>query len=551
MRMAMIRDKNMNIKSKQTVIAAARRAVFAGIILLVVWLILLLLKGRFPSARRDLNTNMVPVTSASLIIRQNLGATLGTIALIGLMSLVTAGILLFIGILIGRLTKSPGWLVKVRDVLRLVLISAGTSIMVFVMGAIFLFYFSRLQPQPSHPNIIFWSAVFCSMPLAWLLVQTGHGILTNQTENISGLKQVCDVVIRLFIRLLKLVGLIIVITFFEVHLTAQPGLGRELIENLGQFNYPVVFGITWVFVVITVVVKLIAELIEIAYRYFTQQTTLIEPVSEKPIVKYGIPQGWLIFSLVLCAFIIFLAVFGPLLAPNGNQISLLNILQSPSAKHLLGTDDLGRDILGRLLAGIRTDLLIGLACAVVVSVIAGGWAMLAAYCRRMDSWLGDSLEDIVMLPRDIICACPWLILLLLLMLLLDDHSVIYVAFIVGLVMLPHAAGTMQEAYRSPPGGKTWLKNVLLSIPIVFAFTAAGVILYVSTITYLGFGISPGIAELGMLVNTGNAYAQQAPWLVLRPIIILSVILLIWVMTGDALLERLGFRSKAVWSKTME
>ena len=92
------------------------------------------------------------------------------------------------------------------------------------------------------------------MPLAWLLVQTGHGILTNQTENISGLKQVCDVVIRLFIRLLKLVGLIIIITFFEVHLTAQPGLGRELIENLGQFNYPVVFGITWVFVVITVVV---------------------------------------------------------------------------------------------------------------------------------------------------------------------------------------------------------------------------------------------------------------------------------------------------------
>jgi ABC-type dipeptide/oligopeptide/nickel transport system permease subunit len=328
-------------------------------------------------------------------------------------------------------------------------------------------------------------------------------------------------------------------------------LGRDLIDNLGQFNYPVVFGITWVFVVITVVVKLIAELTEIAYRYFTQQTTLIEPVSEKPIVKYGIPQGWLIFSLVLCAFIIFLAVFGPLLAPNGNQISLLNILQSPSAKHLLGTDELGRDILGRLLAGIRTDLLIGLACVVVVSVIAGGWAMLAAYYRRMDSWLGDSLEDIVMLPRDVICACPWLILLLLLMLLLDDHSVIYVAFMVGLVMLPHAVGMIQEGYRSTRNGKTWLKNVLQSIPVVFIFTTAGVILYVSTITYMGFGISPGIAELGMLVNTGNAYMQQAPWLVLRPIIILSVILLIWVMTGEALLERLGFRSKAVWSKTME
>jgi hypothetical protein len=137
------------------------------------------------------------------------------------------------------------------------------------------------------------------------------------------------------------------------------------------------------------------------------------------------------------------------------------------------------------------------------------------------------------------------------MLLLDNHSVTYVALIVGLVMLPHTVGMMQEAYRSPPGGKTWLKSVLWSIPVVFIFTTAGVILYVSTITYLGFGISPGIAELGMLVNTGNAYMQQVPWLVLRPIIILSVILLIWLMTGEVLLERLGFRSKAVWSKTME
>jgi len=551
MRMAMIRDKNMNIKSKRAIIAAARRVVFAGIILLVVWLILLSLKEIFPLARLNLTTNLMPATSASSIIRQNLGATLGTIAVVGLMSLVTAGILLFIGILIGRLTKSPGWLVKVRGILRLVLISAGASIPVFVMGALFLFYFSRLQPQPSHSNIIFWSAFFCSMPLAWLLVQTGHGILTNQTENISGLKQIWHVGIGLFIRLLKLIGLVIVITIFAVHLTSQPGLSKELINSLGQFNYPVVFGIIWVFVVITVVVKLIAELIEIAYRYFAQQTTLIEPVSEKPIVKYGIPQGWLIFSLGLCAFIILLAVFGPLLAPNGNLISLLNILQSPSAKHLLGTDELGRDILGQLLSGIRTDVLIGLACAAVVSVIAGGWAMLAAYCRRMDSWLGDTLEDIVTLPRDVICACPWLVLLLLLMLLLDNHSVTYVALIVGLVMLPHTVGMMQEAYRSPPGGKTWLKSVLWSIPVVFIFTTAGVILYVSTITYLGFGISPGIAELGMLVNTGNAYMQQVPWLVLRPIIILSVILLIWLMTGEVLLERLGFRSKAVWSKTME
>jgi hypothetical protein len=77
-----------------------------------------------------------------------------------------------------------------------------------------------------------------------------------------------------------------------------------------------------------------------------------------------------------------------------------------------------------------------LACAVVVSVIAGGWAMLAAYFRSMGNWLGDTLEDIVMLPRDIICGFPWLVLLTLQMLLADDHSITYVALIAGLVMSP-------------------------------------------------------------------------------------------------------------------
>jgi hypothetical protein len=75
-------------------------------------------------------------------------------------------------------------------------------------------------------------------------------------------------------------------------------------------------GIVWVFVIIVVLVKLAAELIEIAYSHFTHQTTLIKTISEKPVVKNVVPSGWLIFSLGLCAFIVLVAVFGPLLAPN-------------------------------------------------------------------------------------------------------------------------------------------------------------------------------------------------------------------------------------------
>jgi peptide/nickel transport system permease protein len=93
--------------------------------------------------------------------------------------------------------------------------------------------------------------------------------------------------------------------------------------------------------------------------------------------------------------------------------------------------------------------------------------------------------------------------------------------------------------------------MLRSIPVVFIFVTAGVVLYVSALGWLGFGAPPGIIELGAFAASGNAYLQTAPWLVIAPSIVLIWILWIWVMTGEALLEKLGIRSGALWSKTME
>ena len=564
----------MSTENKRTLIAAVRRVAFAGIILFVTWFILIALRRPFnpivrlsslyvfpsPSYRYNLAgwakwTNYVWTksifngASVSTTIWQNLGVTLVMIALISVMSIMIAGMLLFVGVFINRVIKSSTWWAKARGILRLVLNSAGASIPVFVISAFIAVFILKHEPVPQHQILFFWSAFFCSLMPSWLLVQAGYGILSNRAEKTISLHLVQQISIRLSIRVLKLVGLIIVTTVMAGWFLMQPGLGSLLIERINNRDFPVIFGIIWAFVIIIVGVKLIAELIEIAYVHYARQTALIEPVSEKLIVKNGIPQGWLIFSLGLCALIFLMAVFGPLLAPNGSQIHLLNILQPPSAKHLLGTDELGRDILGRLISGIRTDVLIGLAGAAVVSVIAGGWAILAAYCGRMDNWLGDTLEDIVMLPNDIICAFPWLVLLLLLISMPGNKGVILITLLVGLVILPRTAGIMQEVYHSLLKGNTWLRSVFLSIPAVFAFTTAAMIIYVSALGYLGFGLSPGFIELGSLAN--SAYIQQVPWLTLFPLVILSLILIVWVMTGGALFERLGFRSKTVWSKTME
>jgi peptide/nickel transport system permease protein len=472
------------------------------------------------------------------------------------MSLTIACILLFIGTLISRITQRPGWLVKLRGILRLVLVSGGASIPLFVISTLLIVSFINSWQPPMQGNsagALVWAAFLCAFWPAWLLVQTGHGIMAKRSGNIAGSKLAKEIVVRLFIRLLKLVGFIFVISILAEQEMSQPGLGKLLLSALYSWDFPLIFGITWVVIIIVVAVKLFADLLETTYNYSTKTASSIEQNSKENSLRFAVPKGWLIFALALCAFIALIAIMAPLLAPyGGNAIHLKDSLSPPSAKYILGTDQLGRDIFSRLLWGMRIDVLIGLVSAAVVSVIAFGWATLAAYCRKMNNWLGDTLEDLVMLPREIACAFPWLALLLLIMSFRIDMSIVFVAFVSGLVILPRAAGMIQEAYHSSPDGKSWLRGLLWSIPTVFLFTTAGVIIYTSTLSYLTFGVPPGVAELGSILSgEGRAYIEKAPQIALWPGLSLTFIILVFVMTGDVLLERLGFRSKAVWSKTME
>jgi peptide/nickel transport system permease protein len=177
----------------------------------------------------------------------------------------------------------------------------------------------------------------------------------------------------------------------------------------------------------------------------------------------------------------------------------------------------------------------------------------------MNNWLGDSLEDIVLLPKDIVCSLPWLVLLLFMVTLMRIYffggailnSALYIAFIAGLVILPRAVGMIQKTCHYMAEGNNYAQRTLRSMPIVFVFTAAGVVIYISAMSYLGFGVSPVIPELGQMLGTPVEYLVITLWLILGPAICLTLILTVWVITGEALLERLGFRSRAIWSKTME
>jgi ABC-type dipeptide/oligopeptide/nickel transport system permease subunit len=563
----------MSTEGKRAIIAAVRRVVFAGLILLAVWLLLLALRGAIPATTIErLNTGMLdkPVStdsstwdwtqslwkgrSVSSLVTENLGNTLSFVALSGLLSLIFAGILLFLGSLISGITQSPPWLVKLRGILRLLLVSGGVSVPLFIIGTfLMIFTFTQWKPMITSPGQIFLAAGVCTILPTWLLVQYGLGVIANRGNNANPGNIVLDTGIKLVIRLLKLVGLMIIAAMISDELMPQAGGGRLFISGLSSMDFPLVFGIVWACANIVVIVKLVAELIEIGYNYSTGQTSGELSLTTRPAAKSSIPNGWLIFSLAMTSLIILAAISTPVLARYGqNDIHLRDALASPSTKYLLGTDQLGRDIFSRLLYGLRLDVLGGLACAAVISVIAAGWGMLASRSKKMNNWVGDTLEEVVMLPKDITCSVPWLVLLLLLMTIFPDHTISLVILVTGIVLLPRIIALVQEAYHFAPAGKSMLTGFIMSIPVMFLFTTAAVIFYVSMSSYNGFGMPPGVPELGsMLSQEGRQYMQSNPQLAFWPAFCLTTTIMFFVMTGEILLEKFGFRSKALWGKTME
>ena len=571
-------ENTADIDRKPVFLTVLRRIIFAGLVILIAWLALLALRGGIPdrlidqmneegqnevivshdSWDWDWNTSIRTGDPVSTVAGERLGNTLGTIALTGLFSLVIAAILLFLGTLIAKATPRPGWLIKLRSILRLVLISGGASTPTALVGMVFALFLMTVgwiwkTTEGSIISVV-WSVSFASLLPAWLLVQAGHGEISNLNNTLSVGMVIRHLAVKMIIRLFRLIGVIIVVTMTSSMVIPQ-GFGTLLRQSLATRDFPVIFSIVWIFVLIVVLVKLIADLIEIAYHRSDMSVTANTSDEESPL-KFALPKGWLIACMVLVGIILLVALLGPMLAPYGyNEMSLDDRLLGPSSTYLLGTDNLGRDILSRLLYATRLDIFAGLTCAGILAVLATAWAMLAGYFRKRNSRWRSILEDLILLPGSVITAVPWLVLVWLMMSMINrdiDHHTILATLVVSLVLLPRGVAMVREAYLTMPEEEGWLRRLLRAVPVMCFFTVGGSILYLASTSYYGFGINPPIPELGILLSgTGRQYMHEAPWMAQWPSLWLMLLLLIWVMTGDAILEKLGFRSKAVWAKAME
>jgi ABC-type dipeptide/oligopeptide/nickel transport system permease subunit/ABC-type dipeptide/oligopeptide/nickel transport system permease component len=578
----------MTPEGQRSLIGAGRRVVFAGLVLLLAWLVLLGLRGTIsPDIINQMNAEMrmestrpgeVPLNpwswdwSRSLwsgepvagIVSDRLGTTLGLIGAAAVISLILAQVLLFIGMLISRATGKPEWLVSTRGILRLVLVSAAVSAPFFAWEVWIVVSPGLWWGVPGDsPLVLLFAALFLSALPTWLLVQYGQGETAGWPEKHALFDSTLWLRLSLgmAVRLLKLIGVLIILSLFVELGQPLRGLGRLFVDAVNRRDFPIIFGIAWAFALITVLVKLAADLIEIACRRSARAPATA--IAENPAAGRSIiPKAWVIVSLVLVGIFLVVAVAAPILASHGfNEFTLGARLQPPSSQYVLGTDDLGRDLFSRLVFAVRQDVLAGLLAATMVAAVAAGWAILAARVRRANDWQGDTLEDLVMLPRNVLCAFPWLVLLLLLAAVTTlptseplsfTHFVLPTVLVSSLVLLPRAVGMMQEAYQSSSPGKSWIHGVLLSIPVMLVFAFAGAVLYVATASYAGFGVRPPFPELGgMLSGTARRYMLQAPWMAVWPSAALILLLFAFVMAGEALLEKLGFHSRAVWGKVWE
>jgi oligopeptide transport system permease protein len=262
-----------------------------------------------------------------------------------------------------------------------------------------------------------------------------------------------------------------------------------------------------------------------------------------------------------------LAPFDPVLDQNTPKALMEPIwTQALGSKYtdpsfILGSDQLGRDILSRLMHGARISLIVGLVPVTVIFLVGATLGMLAGY-------FGGWLDNILMRITDVVWAFPDLLFVIIIMATLRNTAIgeiqgglllIFVALAVvnwvGLARLVRGQVLSMkhrefvEAARAigATPGRIMLRhlfpNVLAPVIVSLAFAIPGAILTEATLSFLGVSIRPPTPTWGGMINEGFVVFSTTPWAVLLPAFCISIVLLAFTFVGDGLRDALDPRMK--------
>lgn len=260
------------------------------------------------------------------------------------------------------------------------------------------------------------------------------------------------------------------------------------------------------------------------------------------------PSG--LVGLVLVAFHVVLAIASPVIAPyDFRELSAELILNAPSSEHWFGTDNLGRDVFTRTMLGGRQALLV----TTVSTVLAIAWGGLLGILLGL---VGGRLDELLMRLVDAFLCLPWILVLLLIVVMVGFGAgvlILTLGFFYGIPVIRMARAATHDVVtldfvtaarargesRSTIVRRELVPNVLDVLMVEGAMRWSWMLLAFSSLSFLGFGVTPPTPDWGLMISDARTFMSFAPWTALAPVIALSSLIIGINLSADALAKALG------------
>ncbi|HUV55602.1 MAG TPA: ABC transporter permease [Dehalococcoidales bacterium] len=286
------------------------------------------------------------------------------------------------------------------------------------------------------------------------------------------------------------------------------------------------------------------EMVRVTKRRSGLVRFLIRLAKEKPLGAVG---------AVITLLLLLTGSFADFIAPYGmNECWVGDFLGQPSAQFWLGTDNLGRDLLSRVIFGARVSVIVGLAASTLATVI-------SALIGIVSGYLGGKVDLIIQRGVDAWMCLPGLVVLILLVSIIGA-SMWSIIIVLGIswgiggsrIIRGAAINIKEDVYLQAAqviGCSTTriltrhvLPNVMATLIVLFSVRVPGIILAEASLSFLGFGIPPPAPSWGgMLSGTGRKYMFMAPWMAIWPGLALAITVYSINMFGDAVRDLLDPR----------
>ncbi len=269
-------------------------------------------------------------------------------------------------------------------------------------------------------------------------------------------------------------------------------------------------------------------------------------------VREVLKRPLLVIAIVLILFLSFVAVVGPSLAPHGSEELVTGRFESPSGKHWFGTDELGRDVLTRVIHGSRLSLTIG----VVASVVG---VSLGSLIGSITGYWGGKVDLLVQRSIDALQAFPVIILALAIVAVLGSSpKTVMIAAVIAFIpsstrvvrsavletkerdfvtaAVTIGAGDLRILFRHI------IPQVMAPYFVLISLFVGVAILLESGLSFLGVGPPPPAVSWGkMLGGESRIYIESAPWALLWPAFFLTLVVYAFNLLGDSLRDMLDPR----------